>query len=44
MSEDEKIVFFQEHPEYLEDVIAKTTDYKTRISELKSNLQQCILF
>lgn len=39
VSEDEKIVFLQEHPEYLEDVIAKTTDYKTRISELKSNLQ-----
>ena len=40
VTESEKILFLQEHPEYLEDVIAKTTDYETRISKLQFNLQQ----
>lgn len=40
VSEEEKLAFLQEHPEFLEDVIAKTTDYESRLSDLQSNLQR----
>lgn len=39
VSEEEKLNFLQNHPEYLEDVIKKTTDYEKKIFELKNTLK-----
>ena len=38
VSEEEKLNFLKNHPEYLEDVIKKTTDYEKKIFELKNAL------